>query len=50
MDPYSEENDEHEAIAAIREQLGDEYREDGPPLSVEFPPSAFDDSTGDSFF
>ena len=25
MDPYSEENDEHEAIAAVREKLGDEY-------------------------
>lgn len=48
MNPYSEENDEHEAIAAVREQLGDEYREDGPPLSVEFhplPPGAWDDST-----
>ena len=50
MDPYSEENDEHEAIAAIREQLGDEYWEDVPQLSVEFPLGAFDDSTTDSFF
>lgn len=48
MDPYSEEDGEHEAITAVREQLGDEYREDGPPLGVEFhplPPGAFDDST-----
>ena len=41
MDPYSEENDKHEAIAVVREQLGDEYREYCLPLSVEFPLGAF---------
>eukprot|EP01018_Ginkgo_biloba_P039050 Gb_05316 [translate_table: standard] len=45
MDAYSQENGEHEAVIAVKQQLGDEFREDGPPLSVEFhplPPGAFD--------
>uniref|UniRef100_A0A0D6R4J4 Homeobox domain-containing protein n=1 Tax=Araucaria cunninghamii TaxID=56994 RepID=A0A0D6R4J4_ARACU len=44
-DRYIQENGEHTAISAVRKQLGEEYREDGPPLSVEFhplPPGAFD--------
>lgn len=45
MDPYLQGNYEHEAVIAVKKQLGEEYREDGPPLSVEFqtiPPGAFD--------
>ncbi|KAH9296230.1 hypothetical protein KI387_039818, partial [Taxus chinensis] len=45
MDPYFHDNGEHDAISAVKKQLGEEYREDGPTLSVEFhpiPPGAFD--------
>lgn len=38
---------ENSAITAVKRQLGKHYREDGPPLGVEFdplPPGAFDDS------
>lgn len=45
LDPHLQENFEHEAVSAVKKQLGEEYREDGPPLSVEFhpiPPGAFD--------
>ena len=53
MDPYSKENDEHEAIIVVGEQLCDDYQEDGPPLVVEFHSlarGAFDDSTVDYLF
>ena len=36
MDPQVQENYEHVAIIAVKKQLGEEYRDDGPPLSVEF--------------
>ena len=44
MDPQLQENYEHVAIITVKKQLGEEYRDDGPPLSVEFdliPPRAF---------
>ena len=44
MDPQLQENYEHAAIIAVKKHLGEEYRDDGQPLSVEFdliPPRAF---------
>ncbi|KAI3461155.1 hypothetical protein Pfo_017818 [Paulownia fortunei] len=41
---------ENAAITAVKRQLGTHYREDGPPLGVEFdplPPGAFESSTQD---
>ncbi|KAL3828231.1 hypothetical protein ACJIZ3_017033 [Penstemon smallii] len=41
---------ENSAITAVKRQLGKHYREDGPPLGVEFdplPPGAFENSTQD---
>eukprot|EP00252_Welwitschia_mirabilis_P023707 TRINITY_DN6779_c0_g1_i1.p1 TRINITY_DN6779_c0_g1~~TRINITY_DN6779_c0_g1_i1.p1 ORF type:complete len:482 (+),score=121.73 TRINITY_DN6779_c0_g1_i1:1486-2931(+) len=46
-----EEQDDHEAIIAVKKQLGAEYREDGPVLGVVFhsPPSgAFSNASNDS--
>ncbi|CAI9764658.1 unnamed protein product [Fraxinus pennsylvanica] len=39
--------DENSAITAVKKQLGSHYREDGPPLAIEFdplPPGAFESS------
>ncbi|GER48309.1 homeodomain-like superfamily protein [Striga asiatica] len=41
---------ENGAITAVKRQLGKHYREDGPPLGVEFdalPPGAFESATGE---
>ncbi|KAJ4724433.1 Homeobox-DDT domain protein [Melia azedarach] len=41
---------ENVAISAVKRQLGRHYREDGPPLGVEFdplPPGAFESRSGD---
>ncbi|XP_058107783.1 homeobox-DDT domain protein RLT2 isoform X2 [Magnolia sinica] len=48
---YLQDEIENPAISAVKRQLGRHYREDGPPVGVEFqplPPGAFDSPIGDS--